>query len=244
MEENKHLTKRERKKLAKEKKVEKREKGERIKKLKSYAIYFAVIAVVIFGGFKLIRWINTPTVELTSEPIEVTEEDWTKGAENAQVTIIEYSDFQCPACKSYYPVVGRLSEEFSENVKIVYRHFPLVSIHSNAFDAARAAEAAGKQGKFWEMHDLLFENQDDWANDGSPKDKFKDYAKELELNEETFENDYESSEVEDKINEHIFQANRLGLSSTPSFVLNDQIIQNPRGYEAFKTLVEKNLNSE
>jgi protein-disulfide isomerase len=244
MEEDKHLTKRERKKLAKKEKKKEREKTDKVKDLRTYVIWAIVIVVVIFGGLKLINWINTPTVEIVSEPVEVTEDDWTKGAENAEITIIEYSDFQCPACKSYYPIINRLGDELSDSVRVVYRHFPLVSIHHNAFDAARAAEAAGRQGKFWDMHDLLFENQDEWSNDGSPKDKFIDYANELELDEESFKNDYESSEVEDKINEHIFQANRLGINSTPSFVLNDQLIQNPRGYEAFKTLVEENLNSE
>jgi protein-disulfide isomerase len=78
--------------------------------------------------------------------------------------LIEYSDFQCPACGFYFPLLKKLEEEFGENIAIVYRHFPLSSVHPNAKFAAYAAEAAGKQGKFWEMHDLIFTNQSEWSD--------------------------------------------------------------------------------
>lgn len=242
MEEEEKLTKREKKRLAKEKKRNQRTRDQRISKFKNWIIGLLVIGIIGFGGFKLVKWINTPTTE-TVEPAVVTKDDQIKGNPDASLTLIEYSDFQCPACASYAPVVKQLNEEFPENLRIVYRHFPLTSIHKSAIDAAKAAEAAGKQGKFWEMHDKLFERQEDWAEDGNLKGKFEEYAKELELDEEAFKNDYESGEIKDKINEHIFAGNRLGINSTPTFILGDQKIQNPHGFEAFRQLIEDQLGA-
>lgn len=240
MEEEEKLTKRERKKLAKEKKRKAREKGEMFTNVKKYSMWVVIILIVGFGGFRLIKWINTPTTE-TVEIGQITENDHIKGNPDAALTLIEYSDFQCPACASYAPVVRQLNEEFFDELRIVYRHFPLTSIHGNAYDAAKAAEAAGKQGKFWEMHDILFEKQDDWESDGNPKDKFIEYANDLGLDEEMFTNDYESSEFEDKINQDIFVGTRLNIDSTPTFILGDQKIQNPRGLDAFMELIENQL---
>lgn len=98
-----------------------------------------------------------------AEPIALLETDQVKGKENASVTLIEYADFQCPACASYAPVVEQLEENYGDRVRFVFRHFPLISIHKNAYAASVATEAAGAQGKFWEMHDLLFERQSEWS---------------------------------------------------------------------------------
>ncbi|MBN1168569.1 thioredoxin domain-containing protein [Candidatus Woesebacteria bacterium] len=243
MTDDQHLTKRQRKKLAKEEKLQETEKREKIKKLKSSLMWVIALSLAVFGGYKLIKWIYTPTVEVLSEPVEIAENDWVKGdRKNAKVTVIEYSDFQCPACEAYQPIVNRLAEEFSDSVRIVFRHFPLVSIHNNAFDAARAAEAAGKQNRFWEMHDKLFEDQDSWSEDNTPKDKFMNYASQLGLDLDRFEDDLSSKEIENKINLHIFQANQLGLNSTPTFIVNDKKIDNPQGYEALRSLIEQKLS--
>lgn len=240
--EDKHLTKKQRKRLSKQKTTEQKEKNEGLKRIKTFGIWFIVLVTVILGGYNFIKWIYTPTVEVVSEPIELADNDWVKGDwENAKLTIIEYSDFQCPACEAYHYIVNRLAEEYSDSVRIVFRHFPLVTIHPNAFNAARAAEAAGKQGKFWEMHDKLFENQGDWVGETNPLDKFLGYAEELGLNTTKLEDDFSSNEIEGKINEHIFQANRLGFNSTPTFIINGQKIDNPEGYEVFKSLIEKKL---
>jgi len=114
-----------------------------------------------FEGFKSI--IEEKLASGESADVEVRENDHTKGSSEAGVVLIEYSDFQCPACAYYAPVVNQLSNVFPEDLLIVYRHFPLQSIHSNAKGAAVAAEAAALQGKFWEYHDILFEKQVEWA---------------------------------------------------------------------------------
>ncbi len=94
----------------------------------------------------------------------INDADWVRGDKTSKVVVTEYSDFQCPACGAYYPMVEQINKELGDKIAFVYRHFPLVNIHQFAEPMARAAEAAGKQGKFWEMYSLIFTNQSKWAH--------------------------------------------------------------------------------
>jgi protein-disulfide isomerase len=164
------------------------------------------------------------------------------GATESKVTLIEYGDFQCPACKSYHPVLQQLKEEYGDRVTFQFRHFPLTQIHPNAFIGSRAAEAAGKQGKFFEMHDLLFESQDSWASVSNPTSIFESYAQQLGLNMDQFRSDMNSAEVAATINADAKAAQSAGGNSTPTFVLNDtKIEQNPQSLDDFKKLLDDEL---
>jgi protein-disulfide isomerase len=176
---------------------------------------------------------------VVGNPADTNTDDWSKGAIGANVTLIEYADFQCPACKSFYPILQSLEEKYNDRVKFVYRHFPLIQIHPNAFPAARASEAAGLQGKFWEMHDLLFENQNTWSGTNRNVESiFEGYAEEIGLDIEKYKSDYGSSEVNQAVTDDLNSANRLGLNSTPSFLLDGKKIQVPRSLEAFEALLD------
>lgn len=240
MEEEK-LTKRERRMLAKEEKKREHLKSARTGKINKIIFWLLIILALILGGYKLVKWVNTPQEQGVPASVTLGEDEWSKGNPVAEVTLIEYSDFQCPACKTYYPLIKRLSEEKKDELRIVYRHLPLVSIHKNSIASAKAAEAAGRQGKFWEMHDQLFDKQDDWSDDSSPEDKFESYASELGLYLEKFKSDYESSEVENDVNSDLRAANSLRLNSTPSFILNGRKIENPRGYDDLKKIIEDEI---
>ena len=239
--EKEKLTKKEKRALAKEEKKKKRMLRERFGKLQKIVIGLLILAGLGYGGYRFFQWINIPQPEATQTETEVVGDEWIKGNSEASGTLVEYSDFQCSACKNYAPLVKRLSEELPDDLRIVFRQYSLASIHRNAFASAKASEAAGKQGKFWEMHDLLFENQDSWSADSSPEDKFEGYASEIGLDIEQFKADYDSNEVKDAINEDITTANRLGFSSTPSFTLNGRKIENPKNYDAFKGLIEDEI---
>lgn len=239
---NDNLTKKEKRELAKEEKRKQEDRKVLMGKVRKGLVITGILLALGFSGYKFIKWVNTPTPDVAGESITANEEDWKRGAEDAQVVLIEYGDFQCPACRSYYPIVKQLEEEYPDSLQVIYRHYPLIQIHNNALSAARAAEAAGRQGKFWEMHDKLYENQDDWAEERNPSDKFKTFATDIGLDMEKFESDYNSQEVEDRVNEERLSALGLGLRGTPSFILNGEKIDNPQGYEAFKAQIESAMN--
>jgi protein-disulfide isomerase len=167
--------------------------------------------------------------------------DNTKGNASSTVVLMEYSDFQCPACRAYYPVMRQLMQEFGDRVQFVYRHFPLTGIHANAEFAARAAQAAANQGKFWEMHDILFEKQEEWAEKGDAPKYFESYAKLIGLDVDQFNRDFRSKQVKDFVASQRIHALSSGLQGTPSFYLNGQKIDNPNSADAFRTLVLKAL---
>lgn len=177
------------------------------------------------------------------------------GKLDSKVTFTEYGDYQCSACKSFYPVTKQVKEKYADRVRFQFRNLPLTSLHPNAFAGARAAEAADLQGKFWEMHDLLYENQDPYGQSGwvASKDPLSDYfvkyAEQLGLNTTTFKKDFASTAVNTRINADLdeFKATKEQLS-TPTFFLNGKKIdsssllsnQQPN-IDAFSKVLDKAL---
>ncbi|MSU75406.1 MAG: hypothetical protein EXS55_02755, partial [Candidatus Magasanikbacteria bacterium] len=154
----------------------------------------------------------------------VTGEDWIRGNKDGIVTVVEYSDLQCPACRAVQPAVQETLKQYGDKIRFVYRHYPLTAVHPNAPAAAQAAEAAGNQEKFWEMHDKLFNNQSSWSSLKNPLDTFVFYAEELGLNINQFKTDFASSGVADKIRLQALGGDRSGVNATPTFYLNGQKI--------------------
>jgi len=163
------------------------------------------------------------------------------GNASSTIVLMEYSDFQCPACRTYYPVVRQIMQEFGDKITLVYRHFPLTGIHANAEFAARAAEAASKQGKFWEMHDLLFEKQNEWSSSANVSEIFESYAKLLDLNIEQFRSDWKSEGVKNFVSAQRMHALKSGLQGTPSFFINGKQIQNPSSVDDFRKVITEAL---
>lgn len=164
--------------------------------------------------------------------------DRVKGSENARATLVEYSDFQCPACAYYAPFVARLAEEFPDDLRVAYRHFPLSQIHLNALPAAHAAEAAGGQEKFWEMHDILFEKQAEWTPLANPREVFARYAREIGADVERFRRDMNESAARDKVRDDYMGGVELRIAGTPTFFINSARIEsNPRTYDEFKQYI-------
>ena len=167
-----------------------------------------------------------------------TEEDWKHGAENPALTIVEYSDFQCPYCSMLGPELNALVEKYPDDVQVVFRHFPLPS-HALAPAAAQAAEAAGSQGKFWEMHDILFAKQATWS--GMDAAQFNTWlveqARELELDEAKFTTDLNSEAIVKKVKDAQEHGINIGIPGTPFLTLNGQIYQGPRDQASFETIL-------
>ena len=148
-----------------------------------------------------------------------------RGESSASAVLVEFSDFQCPACAAFYPVLKDFEAKYTGKLKVAYKHFPLLQ-HVYARKAAEAAETAGAQGKFWEMHDKLFESQDELKslslNDATTK--FKEYAKELGLNTEQFNTDLDSGKYANLVQSDIDLANKITVNSTPTFYLNGKLL--------------------
>lgn len=196
-------------------------------------IIFSVVVVLILGG--LVAWtrIANPPIDVSNvdnnSVIAASEQngniaDHTEGSTSNKILFIEYGDYQCPSCYKAYPNVNEIMEEYGEDVTLVFRNFPLTSMHPNARAAAAVAEAAGLQGKFWEMHNMLYEKQTDWSNLDATKrtDMFNSYAKELGLNMDQFNADVAAKPVNQKINFDLALGKSVGTNATPTFFLNGE----------------------
>lgn len=175
-------------------------------------------------------------------PREVQETDHIEGDPQSSVVLIEYGDFQCPGCGALFPALEQVKQEFGDQFAFVYRHFPLTNIHPNAMAAHRAAEAAGKQGQFFAMHDMLFARQQQWTNVTDAPSVFEGYAQELNLDMEQYAQDVASQEVFDAISRDQDSGNQLGVNSTPTLLLNGEQIATPRTAEELRQLIQDALN--
>lgn len=179
-------------------------------------IILAAAVVLMVGSFWYASYIGNKANE------GVVIEPNVKGNPDAQVELVEYSDFQCPACGAFYPIVKDLLDQYGDQIAFEYKHFPLSSIHPYAVPAAKAAEAAGQQGKFFEMHDKLFENQSAWSQSATPQVFFNQYAEEIGLDMDLFTQHLRSSMISDHIEAQFNEARELGFTGTPSFTLNGE----------------------
>jgi len=160
------------------------------------------------------------------------------GPATAAVTLIEFSDFECSFCAEVGPTLERVREVYGDKVRIVFKHLPL-SIHAKAPAAHAAAEAAFRQGKFWEMHDKIFENQPEMS-----PEKYREYATELGLDIARFERDIQSGEVNSRIDADKKEAAALGARATPMFYINGRAVKGALPFESFKKAIDQELARE
>ncbi|MEK7463681.1 MAG: thioredoxin domain-containing protein [Patescibacteria group bacterium] len=207
-----------------------------MKRIFTWGGFIVVIGLIVWGMVAASNKAERESAGVAAVD-QVTDTDWVKGAATSSlVTIIEYSDFQCPACAAYFPVMEKLVAE-NPFVRFVYRHFPLPQ-HGNAIPASEAAEAAGNQGKFWEMYGMIFETQTEWESVTDIKPVFSGYAKKLGLDMAKYAEDVDSKEVSDAIDADIKSGLKAGINSTPTFYVNGKKISNPQGYEEFKKIID------
>ena len=163
------------------------------------------------------------------------------GPADAKVVVTEFGDYQCPACGKYHPVLKNdVLPGYDGKIKFVFLNYPL-PVHKNAQAAAQAAEAAGLQGKFWQMHDLLYEKQSDWENLKDPTKKFEDYAKEIGADVDKFQQDYASQKVADIINNQAALGDAFNIPGTPTFFVNGVQVDNKSGTDSLKQAIDKAL---
>lgn len=193
-----------------------------------------IVVVVLFGYY----FYATPSQDNSKiEEITISETDHVRGKQDAKLTLVEFGDYQCPACGVYEQIIRQVSEDNKEILKVVFRHFPLTQIHQNAVLGAKAAEAAGLQGKFWEMHEMLFDKQEEWSKGMNAHDFILTYATTLGLNTKKFSEDLKSEAIEEKIMAEYKEGVKLGVQGTPTFFLNGKKIDNPSSLENFNKLI-------
>lgn len=241
---NQQLNKKERKELRREERAQEDAQRHRSRQVKKWTIrsLMAIVAIGAIGG--LIWWGSTATEQKKVEDTALTTivaDDYVTGPADAPVTLIEYLDFECEACGAYFPLVKQLEQEFPNDLTVVRRYYPLPG-HKNGLTAALAVEAAARQGKYNEMHDLLFTEQRNWGEKQMPTPAvFEGYAQKLDLDLTKFKQDVASQSVKDRVQRDVSSGTKLGNTGTPSFYLNGQKIQNPRSLEDFKTLIQAEI---
>jgi len=185
-------------------------------------VIIAVVAVIaIIGGAVLLSG-NDSNEQATNG----TPSNNFYGPEDAVLVVTEFADFQCPGCASIYPIVSSVKETFKDKVRFEFKHFPLPQIHQNATAAHRAAQAAALQGKFWEMHNILFERVSIWASSTNGPGLFRGYASEIGLDMTKYDQDVNSSGVLATINADVEQGKTLSVNSTPTFIIDGEIVDN------------------
>lgn len=211
--------------------------------MKSRFSLILIACVLVFGGILFFskKDSNNNTSSNSANTGKVT--NHVKGQGKKGVTLVEYGDFECPACTAYYPLVEQVFAKYQNDITFQYRNFPLRQIHQHAMVAHRAAAAADRQGKFWDMYDLLYKNHDTWAAESDPTSTFRGYAQSLGLDLTKYDSDFQSQAVNDEINADIAAGNALGVNSTPTFFLNGKKIDNPRDEPSFEKVIQDAINA-
>lgn len=211
-----------------------------VRKMQKYRPFLAIAIVLIaavVGGGLLLRsrrsgdsFTAAPAPLPSSTPQTVRER---KLPADAIVTLEEFGDYQCPPCGILHPTLKKLKQDFGPNLKFIFRNLPLTRVHKNALAAAQAAEAARVQNQFWEMHDLLYENQDSWKDEINPRRIFLKFAADLGLDTRRFARDMDDPQVQLRIAADQDAAAQLGISGTPTILIEGRQLRpdvtNPEG---------------
>jgi protein-disulfide isomerase len=165
-----------------------------------------------------------------------------RGPENAEVTLVEFGDYQCPSCGAYHPFVKEILNRYPTKVRLEFHHFPLITIHPNSMAASKAAEAAGQQGHYWEMHDALFEYQAQWADRPDPKPIFAAIANRIGINGTILLQDMENPALQERILKDVEQGDKAAIQAVPTFFIKGQQVHIKATTDDFVQVIEANLH--
>jgi protein-disulfide isomerase len=197
------------------------------------------VIIVVFGGILIFN--GNKTTNKTGG----TATNHVEGKGSTGVRLIEYGDYECPYCEEYFPIVKQVAALYNTQIYFQFRNLPLTQIHPNAFAGARAAEAASLQGEFWQMHDLLYENQSQWVSSSNPQSYFDIYAKQLGVNMTEFNNDFAGTQVNNTIQADISAFSKTGQpEATPTFFLDGQHITPQPTVASFSQLINSAIKQK
>ncbi|MBL8167548.1 MAG: DsbA family protein [Acidobacteria bacterium] len=214
-----------------------------MKRYLPFVIIAAVLLVGLTAGALMLRS-NQP--ESTSSTAPVAKPTVTTGVTTAKgvVTIEEFGDYQCPPCGLLHPEMKKIKQEFGDRIRFIFYHLPLVQIHPNAMPAAQAAVAAGVQGKFWEMHNLLYENQKMWAEAPDLRLITVNFARQLGLDTDWFIRDLDGAQVNTTISADMRRASSLGVNGTPTVFVDGQLVETDKmTVDGLRQMISQRLNA-
>lgn len=197
-------------------------------------------AIIIYGSTPSAMTPSTPKTE--TNPQLVRDYSPSTGPVEAPVTLVEFGDFQCPACGGTYPEIKQLQAEYGDRLRFVFRNYPLTSIHANAELAARAAVVANKYGKFWQMHDKLFETQNSWSSSLNPQSTFTSYAEALGIDGDQFKKELTNQSLVDQLAQDKGDGQALGVTATPTIYINGVKYSGSTDYAGLKNYIDSLLN--
>lgn len=212
-----------------------------MKDQKPIIITILLTLILLFGGiFILSKGGNSNQNSKVDQKLLLGKNTYQTSPKTAKITLVEFGDYECPACGYTSPTVKQIVEQYKSKINYVFRHFPLPQ-HKNALVAAEAAEAAGVQGKFFEMHDALYANQSEWATSDNPLTFFVKYAKNLKLDTKKFETDVKNNKFQAKIDAGLSDGAALNINSTPTFFINGVLFEDAATFQNFKTKIDSLL---
>jgi protein-disulfide isomerase len=237
------LLKRHNKEEEERQKIESQDKQDRRSNLLKYSAISIILIVVVVFGYKFFSGGSDPNSSTITGSstlnLDIESNEKVKGDPNAPVTIVEYSDFECPFCGKFVQQTFPSIEQQYINtgkVKFIYKHFPLRNIHFSAQTAAEAAECANEQGKFWEYHDLLFENSPSFR-----ENNLVDYATQVEMNSDQFKECLSSGKYKSVIEQDLRDGSAAGVRGAPGFTVNGQLISGAQPFSVFQQLIDSNF---
>jgi protein-disulfide isomerase len=204
-----------------------------------------ILAVVVAGGAAvyLSRQPDQPA-ETAAEPshVDIQGGGHLRGPEKAPVTLVEFGDYQCPSCGAFHPLVKEILNRYPQQVRFEFHHFPLISIHQNTMLASMAAEAAGDQGHYWEMHDALFEHQREWAENPNPEPIFIALATRIGLDMNKFMQGLRSPDLQARILKDVTRGQDAKVDATPTFFVNGERVHVNLSMEDFVRVIDAHLH--
>ena len=201
--------------------------------------FTVIMAAIVIGFVAVVFMVREDTDRVEADPSEHIVGEGTSG-----VTLIEYGDFQCPACAEYFPLIDTVKDIYGDEISFQFRHYSLFGSFPNSMAAHLAAEAAGQQDRFFEMHDLIYERQANWSEMNDVQETFDGYAEELELDMEQFREDYSDPKTRAVVMADLERGNAQGVTGTPTFFINEERVENPTSAEEFFEIIDEYIENE
>src|SRR5213594_3111681 len=209
--------------------------------LKPLIIILLAVAVAAGAAIYLSRQADEPEATAAATRADIKGGGHFRGPENASLTLVEFGDYQCPSCGAYHPLVKEILNRYPQKLRLEFHHFPLVSIHPNSMLASKAAEAAGEQGRYWEMHDALFEHQREWSDSPNAEPIFVALATRLGLDTNKFMQGLRSPDLQARILKDVTRGQDAKVDAVPTFFINGESVHIKLSMEDFVQVIDARL---